>query len=275
MELHANTLEMTKAELRALLAHASTDETRPHLHAVLVEPGTCPPRVWACDSHRAAVVVAQCHDTVGSAEKTVVVVDRTPLDQALRLAGGTGRTIRLRFGPPADAPEGTVTVLGAPPGMISIDVIDGQTGAPTGASFWSTRVDAQAPPLDNVLPDPDPTPGPRAPFVHLHPAYLADVRHVVAAAESDPHPHASTAGVRFYSPTGEVDPVALTCGAWTVVIMPMGGGDKTAEVRAKAPRQAEPRDTLKRDDIALPEGAAAPAKVPEAAPAKRQRRKAA
>lgn len=237
MELQANTLELTKAELRALLAHASTDEARPHLCSIVVEPGACPPRAWACDGHRAAVCAAQCRDTVGSVERTAIVVPRAPLDQAIRLAGPSGRTIRLRIGPRADAPDQGPTTLGAPAGVISIEVIDGQTGASTGAAFWTTRTDAIPPPIDDVMPDPDPTPGPRAAFVHLEPSYLADLRHVVAAAESDPHPHATLSGIRVYSATGEKDPMSFTAGAWTCIIMPREG-EAGGEVRSRAVKPA-------------------------------------
>ena len=231
MYLQHHTLDLTRAELRALLAHASTDETKPHLAAIIVEPGACPPRVWTCDASRAAVAVAQCPDTVGSVEQTAIVVPRAPLDQAIRLAGGRGRTIRVRIGPREDSPDHGPTVLGAPVGTISIEVLD-ENGAPTGAAFWAKRCDAQPPAIDNVLPDPEPLPGVRAGYCHLNPAYLGDLRHVVAAAESDPHPAATVAGIRLYSPTGEVDPVAFTCGAWTVVIMPQKG-EKGGEVRSR------------------------------------------
>lgn len=263
MELHGNTLELTKAELRALLAHASTDEERAALCSIVVEPGRCPPRVWASDGHRAVVVVAQTRDSVGQVERTAVIVPRAPLDQALRLAGGKGRTVRLRIGPREDAPEGT-TVLGAPAGIVSVEVLDGQSGAPTGAAFWAKRQDATPPDLDNALPDPDPTPGTRAPFCHLDPAALADIRHVVAAAESDPHPHAVLAGVRIYSPPEPQAQVAFTCGAWTVVVAQLGDGEKAREVRAKSPKPPPVADTLRRDDTA-----------PAALPAKGRRRRAA
>lgn len=263
MELHGNTLELTRAELRALLAHASTDEERAALCSIVVEPGRCPPRVWASDGHRAAVVVAQTRDSVGQVERTAVIVPRAPLDQALRLAGGKGRTIRLRIGPREDAPEGT-TVLGAPAGIVSVEVIDGQTGAPTGAAFWAKRQDSDPPNLDAALPDPDPTPGTRAPFAHLDPAYLADVRHVVAAAESDPHPHATLRGIRVYSPAVAADPdcpamVAFTAGAWTVVVAQLAKGTEAREVKPKSPPppvRSQP-DTLRRDDTA-------PAALPKA-----------
>jgi hypothetical protein len=243
MLLQHHTLDLTKAELKALLAHASTDETKPHLSAIVVEPGACPPRVWACDGSRVAVAVAQCPDTVGSVERTAIVVPRQPLDQALRLAGGTGRTVRLRIGPREDAPDHGPTVLGAPVGQISIEVL-GANGEPTGASLWCKRSDAQAPPIDNVLPDPNPEPGVRAGYVHLDPVFLGDLRHVVAAAESDPHPAATLAGIRLYSPTGEVDPVAFTAGAWTVVLMPRKG-EAGGEVRSRAAKpepKPEPAD---------------------------------
>lgn len=258
MILQGNTLELTRAELRALLAHASKDEQREHLCAVIVEPGHCPPRIWTTDGYRAAVAVAQCGDTVGTVERTAVVVPRQPLDQALRLAGSRGRTIRIRIGPREDAPDG-VTALGAPTGMVSVEVVDGQTGAPTGAAFWARRTDAVPPPLDNVLPDPDPTPGPRAAYVHLDPALLADLQHVVSAAESDPHPHASASGIRVYSPVEAEAPLSFTCGAWTAVIMPTKGVEG-GELRPKAP-PAPRRDTLRRDDVSLPEGK--PATLPK------------
>lgn len=257
MELQANTLELTRAELKALLAFASTDEARPHLCAVIVEPGACPPRAWTCDGHRAAVCAAQCRDTVGSIERTAIVVPRAPLDQALRLAGGSGRTIRLRIGPREDAPDQGPSTLGAPAGVISVEVIDGQTGAPTGAAFWTTRTDAVPPPIDNVIPDSDPTPGERAAFVHLEPAYLADMRHVVAAAESDPHPHATLAGIRVYSPVDDKSPVTFTAGAWTAVIMPLEGKKAGGEVRSRAVK-APPAPPAKADAPAeLPAGAKA------------------
>jgi hypothetical protein len=236
MELQANTLDLTKAELRALLAHASTDPAREALCAIYVEPGACPPRVFAVDGHRAAICVAQCADRVGSHERTAIGVPRAPLDQAVRLAGGTGRTIRLRIGPREDAPDQGPSALGAPAGVVSVEVLD-QHGAPTGAAFWAKRSDITPPDIDAVIPTPDPTPGVRAAYVHLDPAYLADVRHVVAAAESDPHPHATMAGIRLYSPTGAETPVAFSAGAWAVVIMPTKGKEG-GEVRSTAPRPA-------------------------------------
>lgn len=264
MRIDRDVVTATKEEVRALLAHASTDEARPHMCGLVLEPSACPPRAWATDGHRLALLVVQAGDTVGTSQPAVIV-ERTPLEQAAKLCA-KGQRIRIGVGP-AIGEDVTGRTLAAPPGILTVQVVDDATGDAV-ASFWCQRMDAQPVPVDAVLPNPDPTPGTRAAFAHVEPAYLADLVLVVRAAQSDPHPAAEVAGVRLYSPTAELDPIAFTCGAWTMVIMPLRGPARATEVRAsgnaKRPEPTEP--------AAAPPAPEVPAEAPAALKPKRRRK---
>lgn len=211
MYMHLNTCVLTNAEARALLAFASTDETRPMLAAVCVDWSGG--RVMATDGHRLAYVngspkgigqtvlarsvwAAACKASAG--KSGLVVVTRVGLDAATVHAGAW----------PIGAPDCEALAKDPP-----ADWGFALTKLPGGAA-----ADVAYPPVDQVVPNyasaerepvkPEP--------LGVNPAYLADLVAVTKAA--------GARGVLMHHGT-PLDPIEFevsgTEGAWRVVVMPM------------------------------------------------------
>jgi hypothetical protein len=85
IDSNANTVwHFTKAELVALLAHMSTDETRANLCALVLD--TSKGRVWATDGHRMALAVTGDHDPPPHAVASVVLVPRSFIADVAKIA---------------------------------------------------------------------------------------------------------------------------------------------------------------------------------------------
>ncbi len=259
MEAFRNTLTMTRAELRALLAHASTDETRPHLCALHYTPGSCPPEVFATDSHRLLVGACQGPDRVGDAPSPVSIL-RGTLDSAMRLARGAAALIRITFGPPESDEKPSGYQLTAP-GHVSVQVYDSpialQTDRPVGGFFCKLDPTVKPPPIDHIMASvaPDRAYGERSPFVAFNPSYLGDLKLVLAAAADT---GTANGGVKLFAPRAPLDPVYLECGLWRGILMPM---------RPDEEPKGKPRHAVSDDADAID------GRAPEALPAKGKRGK--
>jgi DNA polymerase III sliding clamp (beta) subunit (PCNA family) len=139
MQAIDDTIEITKAEARALLKHASTDETRKHLCSVLFELNGKATAV-ATDGHR----LARCEVENGSGFEWTALVPRTTLEEAAKLASAKV-PIRVK---PQKITVGAATVT------------------------YEERQDVKFPPYQQVIPErsDDPKPG-----VAVNTAYLASL----------------------------------------------------------------------------------------------------
>lgn len=224
-----NTLTFTRAELRALLAHASTDETRLHLCALHYEPGSCPPRVFATDGHRLLVGACQGPDRVGDPLPSTSL-PRDTLENAIRLARGASAIIVVTLGPPENARrnDGDPRQLAAP-GHASVQVYasegDRMAEHPIGG-FFCKLPDVQAPPIDHIMSqsEPDRSYGERSPFVAFNPSYLADLKLVLSAAADTGGD--TGRGVRLFPPRQPLDPVYFDCGMWRGLLMPTNSAEE-------------------------------------------------
>jgi hypothetical protein len=251
MKIDRDTLELTRAELKALLAFASTDETRPHLCGVAIALGACPPRAYASDGHR--LIVGACTgDRVGGTVNAPTMIARPELENACKLARPSDR-VRIALGPPAETES--VRALAAPVGIASIQVIDAKGLAVAG--FWQgLQPDVTPPPVEHLIPDPTSYPDTRAGWTTLNASYLAALALMRDAAASDPPQCVPTTAIRIHTPPTELDPILFDCGAWLALIMPcVTEGAKPNPVRvAQAETPAAPQVAPEAPAPALPKG---------------------
>jgi hypothetical protein len=181
------TCRLTKAQLRALIAHASRDETRPHVNCILLDPvARC---AVATDCHRLAILESIRFDGDGSA--ALLSVESAEL--ACKAATRKGDTIDLVI---ATRTGGRAEIR---------DANDRER-----ATVAVTCFDAEFPPYRQVIPDLDGE-SRGAPF-GVDARYLADVALVQTAAERG--------GVEVYAAGDSMEGILFRAGPWTVVIMP-------------------------------------------------------
>ncbi|MBM3992495.1 MAG: hypothetical protein FJ298_16065 [Planctomycetes bacterium] len=193
MHIEESTYTLTALELKALLAHASDDETRPQLCAVAFR-GSC---AYATDGHRMARL-----DGEGEGIGPEYLCPTKPLALAVKAAGAKGRVF-------VDAASDT---------LIATDA----KGATVGTFAAPRAPGVQAPPYEVVL-QPSHEPGHTGP-VGLNPEYLGDLALARAASPLVRGPNGGkgkppTVAIQFGA--SNLDPVRCTVGPWLVVIMPM------------------------------------------------------
>lgn len=236
-----NAVELSKAEVRALLAHASTDTTRPHLNAVYFDGRDTV--AMATDGHRGLVAKG-----TGEAGQWHTLV---PYEALKNASAGKAATLR-------------VTVTGMAGSIVALD----KKGAPiaTVAYEWpyrestykgvTTREHGEFPPLKTVMPRGEKT----GSLTGVNAEYLAGVALVQDAAREASD--ARCVGAIVLPPSDALGPLKFIVGAWTVTIMPMRIGEEAAAMRTV--REAEQAIGPTRDQ--RPAMAREPVKAP-AAPA--------
>lgn len=182
MIFSAGSVSFTKAQLKALVAHSSTDVTRPHVCAVYFNAAEG--AAVSTDGRRMAVCEGE-----GRAPWTYLV-PREAAETAMRIKGA--ETFILN----------PVSQDLAAFDKVSHKIATIPATAPTGATF---------PPYQHVTSAPA-TSHARQGF---NARYLADIR-LVTDAVTD-----SAGRVRFYPAEGELDPAQFRVGRWTVYLMPM------------------------------------------------------
>lgn len=205
---------LTKLELLAILAFASKDVTREHIHAVYFQSKPGDRAVAAStDGHRMAVVTGRALN----GELPPLLVPRAACEAAAKLC---------KKGPAVFAP-GSVSVFP------DVDAQGLPCGLPTVVPFQP--VDKPFPPYEQVIPaHNEDAPGAA---VHLNGRYFADVGLIHAAA--NPPRSSSVSGVTLFPTLDPLDPLVLRCSSpaleseWTVVIMPMRSTDDSGAVRRR------------------------------------------
>jgi hypothetical protein len=219
---------LSKPELRALLAHASEDETRPHVCGV----GFFPQKGAACatDGHRLALL--ECDE---KSDVAAFIVSRATLEAAMKACPAKGAigVSRERLTVHEAAALGPALSTIAPTMTLAVP--------PVLASF---------PPYEHIIPgdyrgnaDREP-----APCFGVNARYLADVALCAAACEKikgtsktlhEPH-------LVFYPPTGYLDPMIATVGPWLVLLMPAREREPQALHEARLAKRAEQKRARKR-----------------------------
>jgi DNA polymerase III sliding clamp (beta) subunit (PCNA family) len=186
MRIEDTSVFLTKLEVRALVAHASDDETRLHINSVCFD--LAEGAVVATDGHR----LAKLNGGPKQPDKCQQLVPRDVVERA-------GKSVRK-----ADA---EIEFAFVRDGGCNIRVDGSETLART--------VDARFPPYDQVIPGD--AADPSAERIGFNPPYLADLCLVSKAAGNKP------ATFRVFC-DGELDPAKATfesvAGRWTVVVMP-------------------------------------------------------
>jgi len=220
---------LTRAELVALMTHASSDCTRAHVNAVLFDVGRG--RVVATDGHRLAVCEAR--GAPGPRPDVSYLISLDDCKAAVRSAKQKVHTICFDI---VRRPEKKDDV-----GTVEIRIVDTSIYPdPFDPSFPDALqvrmrprpVNAQFPPVDQVLRKLPHKGQPATSFYAVNAAYLADLSVVVKAGDND-----RCGGVALFlpEPSDELGPMLARVRGhdceWTVLIMPM---------RADDPREAAP-----------------------------------
>lgn len=233
MYVTKDTMTFSKPELRALLAHAGSDDTRPHLCGVAVDLARG--RAFATDGHRLAMAQAKVTPSV-TASVAACVVARDALERSIKACSSTGR-IAIRRYALTEATAGSATVLGAGEDYIAIEVLDENDKALTTAH---ARIDQAclAVPVDQLL-TPQNLTAPRCVWNTVNPAYLADLALVARAAQA--------VGVRCWAATAPLDPIFHDCDGetayWQIVIMPVRSDESPTVEAADGVDAAAPPPT--------------------------------
>lgn len=221
-------MKLTKKICKALLDHASTDDTRPHLHGIAV--GTSGAMLAATDGHRLALHWAEGEDVASQAtigawlddvsragdSRDFVSVPRALWEQAIALCGSKAS----KRGEDAivvtwDAPTQTVT--------IAVERVDGLPVAPLVADC--SRQAGKFPPIWQVVPkhwkparpnDRDDERETVAKLWAVNAEYIAQAAKLCATTSE-----LKSNGVRVIPPTSALDPMMIEGNRVAVVIMPM------------------------------------------------------
>lgn len=194
MIFSAGSVSFTKAQLKALVAHSSTDVTRPHVCAVYFNAAEG--AAVSTDGRRMAVCEGE-----GRAPWTYLV-PREAAETALRAKGAETFILNVA----------TFDVCAFDKSNRKIAAIPAEqpkNGEGKPLAF---------PPYRQVMG----TPSERGVSQGFNARYLADVRLVAEAVPSS----ARTYGVVFHPGPGSLDPAIVKVGPWTVVLMPMRLGDE-------------------------------------------------
>lgn len=236
MEVTPEAVTLTVPELRALMAHASTDDTRPHLDAARS-------RCFATDGQRAVVVQARA-DRVGPAVGEVVVPLAT-LEVARRAVKADGHITIRRYA--VAQSTGGAPALAAGANHVGVEVHD-RFGQLVTAIHVDCK-DHRPPPIDQVMPERSAVIGTRTPVAGMATAYLAALATISKATGSE--------FVEIWPGVEQLDPWSFTATSkdgsahWTVVIMPA-----RCEATAVPPRPASATATA--SPVQLPAPVAAP-----------------
>ncbi len=220
MQVTPEAVTLSVPELRALMAHASTDETRTLLNGVAIDAARS--RCFATDGHRLLVAQALT-DRVGPAVEPLVVPLAT-LEVARRAVRADGHITIRRYAVAASGER----ALAASPLHVGVEVHDAHGQLVT--AIHAKCPDVVPPPIDAVMPRLSAVEGRRCPVTAMCTAYLAALVTVARAAGSD--------GVEIWPAEGQLDPWAFTARAkdnsahWTCVIMPMRGDTDVAPAPA-------------------------------------------
>ena len=194
MIFSAGSVSFTKAQLKALVAHASTDTTRPHVSSVYFNASEG--AAVSTDGHRMAVCEGE-----GRAPWTYLV-PRDAAETALRAKGAETFILNV-------ATFDVCAFDKANRKIATIPAEQPKNGEGKPVAF---------PPYRQVMS----TPSDRGVSQGCDARYLADVRLVAEAVPSS----ARTYGVVFHPGPGSLDPAIVKVGPWTVMIMPMRLGDE-------------------------------------------------
>lgn len=196
MQIEDRALTITRAELRAVLAHASTDECRVNLHAVQVDPAR---RTLAVtDGHRLLAVTADLPEGALAPTAQAITMPRAFLEPLAK--GKAKESLRIEWSR------------------------DGALTAKVGGVTYTGQASEHAfPPWRAVLPSGD---GERADTGDFNPAYLADLALFCAAGVTSVSITLFAASV-----SGRADIADHPCPAvlrgrsddaqWRLVLMPM------------------------------------------------------
>lgn len=145
MKNEKGVFDATVAELRAVISHASDDQSRQHITCVCFD--TEKSRIAATDGHRLIVLKAATREPSGSPGQ--FLVNARKLQAALKGMGGKRTRVRVS----------------CEPGRISLESGNVQATLET--------TDANFPPIDQVIPEPERQDPARA--VKFNPVYLGAV----------------------------------------------------------------------------------------------------
>lgn len=219
MIFSAGSVSFTKAQLKALIAHSSTDIARPHVNAVHFDARTL--RAVSTDGHRLAIL-----DGEGVKGEWSYLMPRESGETALRAKGAETfilDTVRGDVCAFDKANRKVGTFEAAQPKHA--DTKDEKGNVVPGTVF-------AFPPYQQVATAP--TVGGERRRQGFNAGYLSDVA-LVAAAAANPR----TLGVTFYPGEGELDPGIFVAGKWTVYIMPMRTGDESTP-KSKRGKASQP-----------------------------------
>jgi len=216
MEITQGTMTLDRDEALALAAHASTDETRPHMCAVWVEPELL--RAWSTDGHR-AIMGRPLYPTAYVGPRAAAAgILASDLKHAARLLR-KGDRLAIILSPGAG--DGQTVALGTGARLVGLVATDEAGNA--GPAHWVRPVAEDPVRIDNVIPYLD-TESPATPAVSLNPRLLADACRVSRAAGGQSY-------VTIYPGATPLDPVTVRAtgasAVWTAVVMPMRGEDVT------------------------------------------------
>jgi len=225
---------LTRAELVALMTHASSDITRAHVNSVCFDVGRG--RVVATDGHRLAVCLAR--EAPGPRPDVSYLISLDDCKAAVRSAKQKVHTICFDL---LKRPEKKDDVCG-----VEIRIVDtSMYPDPFDPSFPDALqvrmrprpVNAQFPPIDQVLRKLPHKGQPATSWYAVNASYLADLAVVVKAGACNDR----CGGVQMFlpEPDDELGPM-LACAKgddcdWTVLIMPM----RDIDPRAAAPEPVE------------------------------------
>jgi hypothetical protein len=179
MKFTEDALVIDRCELRALLAFASSDDTRPQMESIHIEPDRG--RVYATDGHRLLMLESEPGDG------TPYAIPARAMARAMRVFAAA---IQVRHG------DGAITLDDDPCArMIS-----------SGCDLIVLTMPARAvepPPIDSVLASVDMTSPPVSSY-SLNAKYLSDVRLIGELGSSRSN------GISLHAPRGDHGPVLVT-----------------------------------------------------------------
>lgn len=185
-------VHFSKAELKALVAHSSKDETRQHVHCLALI-GTKASAVTT-DGHRLCLVTSQL---VGTFDE--VLVPRDAVDRAIKMADAKGSVV-------IDVETNQIVLRNA-------------ETQPTGTITFKPYDDAKFPPYEQILP--------AFPFDNAASAFVVSARYLASLLLVTEACESRTDGIVCSAPSSEIDPISfVVSGAdneWTVIIMPQRG----------------------------------------------------
>lgn len=195
-----NTFSITKAEIKAVISHASSDSTRPIINAVAFEASGYVSRITATNG-RTIIVCERILERQGAFSPRLLPL--CDLIKAARMLRTNKHKIRIIFS------DGGAR-------MVVADGDNEECGC-----VESKLVDAMCPAYDRVIPRFDNENGQGgggAGIVRLSAKYLASVALIAKAVEDNDD------GVHMMVGGRSLDPVVITAGRdteWTLVIMPV------------------------------------------------------